>query len=398
MEEKYDESITNMIYISRMKYIFLLLFAIHFTSAVSQTEKNKNARELTVTVGEFGEFAAGLPEYHRVMKPLNKYIDAKAISQGIGRDELNKAIEKVTKAYYTVAIDKHEVGMTLCRMLVSAGRYDEALNVIEKKIEKEKSWYTDSMINNRAWTRYSYDAGAEIEKWVVRALIYDISGKNDADRAYDDAIAFVEQKIEAKDVKKRMNEQKFSYLNRKRNDLMHATAMTVRDDRNTKLNSDDRHDLDRERILESHTKLIKDFARQNKITNATTIQNLNEIDKLHEKMLFGECNMNDTLKLYGIKSMLIGLRDGHETETEYLKNFADRKDIKEKLKSYLKKIERKIGQSGIPDHNSIIRSIIGYAPVTDETKSAAENKSERKTFYKNRKWVEKTYPLRWLRE
>jgi len=368
------------------------------TYAYPQKVKDGKAKGLTVTVGDFGKYAAGLPDYFKMMRPVQGYLDDRAYKKGISKSELDKAIAQMSLAHDSVARNKRDVAIALCRMLVSAGRFNEALTLIEDKIEREREWYSDNVAERDDWAMMSYDAGAEIEKWIMRALVYDISENlEDARKAYDDAITFIEKKIEKADVKKKSDDSHFHNQTRQYYDIMQVLANNGNITNGTKLNQDERNRLKRERNLVAKTDMIRDFVKQNKIDDATVVQDLKRLDKLREDMLFGSSNADDTLKLYGIKSLLVGLRDGRDAELAYLRSMEGNSATGTQLKRYMKKIEKRLMDNDMPLHETVVRILAGYAPVFADDTPEAEKKTVWQTLDTARRRLEKTYPLQWMR-
>ena len=103
----------------------------------------------------------------------------------------------------------------------------------------------------------------------------------------------------------------------------------------------------------------------------------------------------NTVRLYQLRAMLIGMRDGVEKEKEYIRSLADGVSVGQKLSG---RIEKWSGHFDLPicDRTDFLESIVLYAPLNTSGIKSETERAKVKTFYDMRHRIEDVYPLGWL--
>ena len=224
------------------------------------------------------------------------------------------------------------------------------------------------------------------------AAVYDMAGmRENAREAYDNAIwlsgTMAEQGVRANNT--------FIQRSQHYNDLMREKTAIVRSERNSsvRLNTSDRYDVEYGPTYNDASREIDKRVAEGKISNARVIQ----INRQMEDITFDRSNrksLRDAFRLYKIRAMLIGLRDGTEAEQAFIKGVSDGKAGKKMARQF-----RKWGKSlalPVASHKELLENIVYYAPLNEAGTETEDARSAAKKFYDMRHRIEDVYPLGWL--
>ena len=132
------------------------------------------------------------------------------------------------------------------------------------------------------------------------------------------------------------------------------------------------------------------------IISARVLGTHSKIKELRREIAMGRLNKSDTLNLYALKAMAIGLRDGRQAQTDYLTKLSAGGS------SQLQRMAGKImtDMARLPESEAerrkTVHSIACMAPLKDPSLSSKENKRAASEFYNHRDTMRGIYPLDWL--
>lgn len=176
---------------------------------------------------------------------------------------------------------------------------------------------------------------------------------------------------------------------------MREKTAIVRSERNSsvRLNPSDRYDVEYGPTYNDASREIDKRVAEGKISNARVIQ----INRQMEDITFDRSNrksLRDAFRLYKIRAMLIGLRDGTEAEQAFIKDVSDGKAGK-KMARHFRKWSNNLPLP-VASHRELLENIVYYAPLNETGTETEATRSAAKKFYDMRHRIEDVYPLGWL--
>ena len=287
-----------------------------------------------------------------------------------------------------------ESTLTGARLLASLGRYDDAAAMLSRELTRyHQLGFTRKGKLGKLYPEEScYNPKTELHAAMTLAAVYDMAGmRENAREAYDNAIwlsgTMAEQGIRANNT--------FIQRSQHYNDLMREKTAIVRSERNSsvRLNPSDRYDVEYGPTYNDASREIDKRVAEGKISNARVIQ----INRQTEDITFDRSNrksLRDAFRLYKIRAMLIGLRDGTEAEQAFVKDVSDGKAGK-KMARHFRKWSKDLSLP-VASHRELLENIVYYAPLNETGTETETARSAAKKFYDMRHRIEDVYPLGWL--
>ena len=332
----------------------------------------------------------------KMMQKSKKYLGEKVYSDGLGKDDASTAIDNLTRiADYTA--DNIVVTTVLSRLQAAKGDYDEAIQMLgkcEKKYHSYASGRPSPSIGNNFF-RVGYDAKADINGIVTKALLCDAAGhKEEARAAYAEAIARIDWAIEGDELRT-LPKKRSNFETAMQRDLMQEKAAIAQYKRgdDIKRNPTERAMMEREKLRGPVNEMIDEKIEEGKISNPRIIQ----INAQLRNMSLRSYTLGlaeKELKMLEIRAMLIGLRDGADAEREYLTAVCENDSVNRKLKRRFKRLLSSLPADASSDRESMVRSLAQYAPL--QSGDAAKDKETAEQFYARRKSIADRYPIEWL--
>ena len=226
--------------------------------------------------------------------------------------------------------DHIEPSLAGAHLLAGLGKYNEAAELLESMLvtyhnigfHSKPSLYTGSYL--KTWSDGQYKGVRNLEAAVTLVAICCLSGDQDNIRiACDKAISLVDLLMQEG---LGYQDRSMEYM-REYNDLLQEKKDIVDHSRSSgiSLNSDDRYNIEREKLLYYRNREIDKRIEEGKISNAQITQINNRLKNLDEP--FASFSLvkkpKNTFRLLQIRTMLIGMRDGVEAEKAYIAGLTD---------------------------------------------------------------------------
>ena len=296
-----------------------------------------------------------------------------------------------------------DIESALCgaRLLAALGRYEEAVSMLKETLDVYHTYgfretpnpETGRYMLDSYYTKDCYDPVIELEASVTLAAISCMSGEKDSARiACDSALELIDiflvEGMGEAEMSMQEIQMRSELLREKAEIVDHASTPGI------SLNSSDRYDIEREMILGDRNREIDKRIEEGKISNARIIQITNQLENMFKERQEKTANRN-MVRLYQLRAMLIGMRDGVEKEKEYIRSLADGVSVGQKLSG---RIEKWSGHFDLPicDRPVFLESIVLYAPLNTSGIKSETERAKVKTFYDMRHRIEDVYPLGWL--
>ncbi len=286
-----------------------------------------------------------------------------------------------------------ESTLTGARLFATLGRYEEATAMLSRTLKEfHKMGFDKNGVMIKLDLGRFYNPKTELHATLTLADIYELAGKkDDAQKIYDNAIwltdAMARQGIRYDGTDMQRTEHYY--------DLMQEKVAIARNKRSAsvRLNPDDRYDIEYEPRLGDANREVEQRVSEGKISDARVFQ----INRQMEKMNFDRSNrksLRDAFRLYKIRAMLIGLRDGTEAEQAFVKDVSDGKAGK-KMARHFRKWNNNLSLP-VASHSELLENIVYYAPLNETGTETETARSSAKKFYDMRHRIEDVYPLGWL--
>jgi len=323
---------------------------------------------------------------------------AKSIDSHYGYGISKKEAEKVASTILDIhkeGWDELTASLTGARLLATLGQYDDAFSVIENEQRRYHllGTYKDSIMTLVTDDDY-YQPNKDLNATITLAAIYDKAGKTDKARLYfNKAIKLIDLFIFHGIGSLGSSTQHFEHYY----DMMKEKVNIVKNSKSPGigLNPSERRELNHEYLLTDANRVINERIDEGKISNARVAQ----LDGLMHRMLFDERQNRKTVRhatrLYQLRAMLIGLRDGREAEKRYITQLASGEMTGRKIAKRMAEWSKKTDEP-VCDRNQMLEALVLYAPLNVTGEKTEANKTAAEAFYDTRRKLEDIYPLKWL--
>lgn len=289
------------------------------------------------------------------------------------------------------------------RLLAALGRYGDAAEMLKETLEiyhtlgfrDTPNPETGKYMLDPYFTKDCYDPVKELDAAITLVAITCMSGEKDSARvACDNALELIDMFLVEGMGEAEMSMQEIQM----RADLLQEKAEIV--DREStpsiRLNSSDRHDIEHEMMLGARNREIDKRIAEGKISNARVVQITNQLENMFKERQDKATDRN-TVFLYQLKAMLIGMRDGIDEEKKYIEKMVNGDGVGNKVAERMDKWNNKISLP-VCDEKDFIECVVFYAPLNDEGIKSDEARKMAGNFYDRLRQIEKVYPLKWLKK
>jgi len=335
----------------------------------------------------------------RQSRDAAKSVD-KHYNYGIGKAVADSAIKRIVPTLKE-GWDEIEISLAGSRLLTTVGKYDEAKELLGNTVDIYH-WYCFSEKPNPLTGKYmkdlivskdSYDPKTDLEATITLAAISDMAeGREKSAKAYDRAIDLIDifllEGMGDTDLSQQELQQTWDLLQEKAEIVDDATA------RGISLNPNERYNIEHEMMLGARNREIDKRIDEGKISNARVIQITKQLNEMERKRQERQTNKN-SLKLYQLRAMLIGLRDGHDAEKRYIAQLASGEMTGRKIAKRMAEWSKKTAEP-VCDRNRMLEALVLYAPLNVTGEKTEANKTAAEAFYDTRRKLKDVYPLKWL--
>ncbi len=289
------------------------------------------------------------------------------------------------------------------RLLSALGRYGDATEMLKEMLKtyhtfgfrKTPNPETGRYMLDPYFTKYCYDPVKELDAAITLAAITCMSGEKDSARvACDNALELIDMFLVEGMGEAEMSMQEIQM----RADLLQEKAEIV--DREStpsiRLNSSDRHDIEHEMMLGARNREIDKRITEGKISNARVVQITNQLENMFKERQDKATDRN-TVFLYQLKAMLIGMCDGIDEEQKYIEKLVNGDGVGNKVAERMDKWNNKISLP-VCDEKDFLECVVFYAPLNDEGIKPDDARKIAGNFYDRLRQIEKVYPLKWLKK
>ncbi len=285
------------------------------------------------------------------------------------------------------------------RLLTATGRGAEAVEAMDRcqSAYYKYYWSRDSVLAllqdhtiplNRAY----WDGRVETGITAFRAMQHHMNGSAKADSVYDYAMRLIDKRIIDHDIASLKSADQVHYANR------HIELMT-----NSIVSEWSRGRIPVDRNAPSWQQTIRFYNvatlshsigywnRKGLLDNAQVSQLTSLIEQEQNEIVNGKMAKGEVKNLFGVKAMLIWMREGNEGVKRYLAEVRQGTPSKELLK-YLDRLEKNLDSNAtvMADRHGVMQSLVCLLPPQDADDAA------RKEFYNRRRAAEKVFPIAWM--
>lgn len=296
-----------------------------------------------------------------------------------------------------------DIESALCgaRLLAALGRYEEAVSMLKETLDVYHTYgfretpnpETGRYMLDSYYTKDCYDPVIELEASVTLAAISCMAGEKDSariacDRALELIDIFLVEGMGEAEMSMQEIQMRSELLREKAEIVDRASTPSIR------LNSSDRYDIEREMILGDRNREIDKRIAEGKISNARIIQITNQLENMFKERQDRTADRN-MVRLYQLRAMLVGMRDGIEKEKEYVRGLAEGKSVGSKMSGRMAKWLDNIDLP-VCEKDDFLECVTFYAPINKTGIKSETERNKARTFYDVRRKVEEVYPLGWL--
>lgn len=338
-----------------------------------------------------------------LIEKTRKYSDfGKRYSSGMKAATLREAIKDIGQI--TVLTPLHAAStIAMTRLWLSDKNYHQATILAKtalKEYGKLNLYRHDGKKTGHDYPRPGYNGKNEIALALQKALAFDEAGlPRMARAAYDVLTDLLDEKIRTKDIavpligtdRQYQTEQLIKRLTLRQMDELLSDGEQMR-----QLSTEDRKVLRNAVDYTDVNKAMDYLIAKNVIISARVLGTHSKIKELRREIVMGRPDMADTLNLYALKAMAIGLRDGRRAETGYLEKTAA--GASSQLRRMAERMMKALAEmpEGEEQRRKAVHSMACMAPLKDPSLSGKENRRAAAEFYEYRDRMRDTYPLDWL--
>ena len=293
--------------------------------------------------------------------------------------------------------------IAMTRLWLSDKNYHQATILAKtalKEYGKLNLYRHDGKKTGHDYPRPGYNGKNEIALALQKALAFDEAGlPRMARAAYDGLTDLLDEKIRTKDIavpligtdRQYQTEQLIKRLTLRQMDELLSDGEQMR-----QLSTEDRKVLRNAVDYTDVNKAMDYLIAKNVIISARVLGTHSKIKELRREIVMGRPDMADTLNLYALKAMAIGLRDGRRAETGYLEKTAA--GASSQLRRMAERMMKALAEmpEGEEQRRKAVHSMACMAPLKDPSLSGKENRRAAAEFYEYRDRMRDTYPLDWL--
>lgn len=343
--------------------------------------------------------------YHVVplIDKTRKYNDfSRKYNTGMKERELKEAMDEIEQITSVTPLHAPTT-IAMTRLWLTDKNYHQATILAKTALKEYGSlnlYKHDKKNSGHDYPRPGYNGKNEIALALQRALACDEAGlKGMAHSAYTDLISLLDEKIRTKDIAVPLVGTSEEYHIEeliKRLTYRQMKELTSDEEQMRQMTYDDWKPLRYAVKYDDVNKAMDYLIAKGMIMSAKVLGTHSKIKELRREIAMGRLNKSDTLHLYELKAMAIGLRDGRQAETDYLKEIASVGS--NRLQQLAGRLTEAVNQlpKGDSERRKAVHSIACMAPLNDASLSRKENKDAASEFYSYRETMCDTYPLDWL--
>lgn len=343
--------------------------------------------------------------YHIVplIDKMREYSDfTQKYSSGMKESKLREAIDEMEQITSITPLHAPST-LVMTRLWLTDKNYHQATILAKTALTeygKLNLYKHDDRKTEHDYARPGYNGKNEIALALQKALAFDEAGLPGMARsAYTGLIDLLDEKIRTKDIAVPLIGTNKEYQIEeliKRLTYRQLKELTEDEEQVRRLSYDDWKPLRNSVRYDDVNKAMDYLIAKGVIISARVLGTHSKIKELRREIAMGRLNKSDTLNLYALKAMAIGLRDGRQAQTDYLTKLSAGGS------SQLQRMAGKImtDMARLPESEAerrkTVHSIACMAPLKDPSLSSKENKRAASEFYNHRDTMRGIYPLDWL--
>lgn len=323
-------------------------------------------------------------------------------SSGMKESKLREAIDEMEQITSITPLHAPST-LVMTRLWLTDKNYHQATILAKTALTeygKLNLYKHDDRKSEHDYARPGYNGKNEIALALQKALAFDEAGLPGMARsAYTGLIDLLDEKIRTKDIAVPLIGTNKEYQIEeliKRLTYRQLKELAEDEEQVRRLSYDDWKPLRNSVRYDDVNKAMDYLIAKGVIISARVLGTHSKIKELRREIAMGRLNKSDTLNLYALKAMAIGLRDGRQAQIDYLTKLSAGGS------SQLQRMAGKImtDMARLPESEAerrkTVHSIACMAPLKDPSLSSKENKRAASEFYNHRDTMRGIYPLDWL--